>query len=116
MQARAVVAQLDGALSGTGCATGEQPPSVTVSGAIVTDCTQSTPEQSLPAGMAPLKSQAPSHPAGGSNDVAGVVASTCEQIAACAVSVAGGAHAPVGGSQLHAPHEAAGAVRSAYPS
>jgi hypothetical protein len=97
--------------------TGVQPPSFTVSGAIVTDCTQSTPpSQSLPAGMAPLKSQAPVHPGAGSNDVCGVMASSCAHVAALAVTVAGSSHEPVGGSQLQAPHVAAGAVRSAWPS
>lgn len=93
--------------------TGAQPLSFRVSGAIVTDCTHFAPEQSLPAAIETLSSQSPSHPVTGSNAVCGVVASVSAHDAAFAVTVAGSSHDPAGASQLHAPHVAGAAIRSA---
>lgn len=92
---------------------GVHSPSVRVSAAIDSDCAHGTPPQSLPAGIALPWVQAPVHASGGSNDVQ--VFPATAQIAAEAVSVAGSAQEPAGGSHEHAPQEIGGDVRSAWP-
>src|SRR5262249_37689933 len=103
-----------GALCIGGCE-GVQAVSLTMSSPIVRDCTQSTPPQSLPEGIDSLASHAPVHPVDGSNGGWGVAPLWSAQVAAFAVSVAGSAHEPVGGVQVHVP-QSMGALRSAWPS
>src|SRR6185436_11256090 len=74
-----------GVLCGGGCCSGAHPPSLIVSGPIVRDCTHLTPEQSLPDGTDSFVSQAPSHPADGSNGVCGVEPLFSAHVAAFAV-------------------------------
>ena len=111
-QVYATVLQIGGpeGVAGGLASVGVQSLSVSVSGAIESDCVQGTPPQSVPAGMAFACVQAPVQAAGGSNDVH--VLPAMLQIADDAVSVAGSAHDPAAGSQLHAPHESGGDVRS----
>src|SRR5262249_278892 len=100
----------------TGACEGIQPPvSLTASGPIVPDWTQSTPPQSLPALTATLLSPDPAHPPAGSKGVCGVDPLLSAQVAAFAVIVAGSVQDPVGGVQVHAP-QVMGALRSAWPS
>src|SRR4051812_9961913 len=51
-----------GVLCGGGCCSGAHPPSLIVSGAIVSDWTHLMPEQSLPEGIDSFVSHVPSHP------------------------------------------------------
>jgi hypothetical protein len=81
-QNRPSVIQLAGASFGTGSWDGAQPVSTNVSASIVSDCAHGVPAQSCPAGMESLVVQPPSHPAGGSNGVAGVLESAVAQVAA----------------------------------
>ena len=87
--------------------------SVSVSGAMESDCVQGTPPQSFPAGIAFAWVQAPVHASGGSNDVQ--VFPALQTADDDAVSVAGSAHDPAGGSQPHALHVKGGVIRSAWP-
>jgi hypothetical protein len=101
-QARANVFQVGGAwLTGS---TGKHPPGLSVNGALVTDCTQGTPPQSFPAGIAFDAVQVPSQLTGGSKEVCATPEPSPAQLAAAAVSVAGSSHDPLGASHVQAPH------------
>ena len=93
---------------------GVHSPSISVSGAIESDCVQGTPPQSFPAGMAFACVQAPAQAPGGSNDVH-VLPAMSQSADDDTVNVAGSAHDPAGGSQPHAPHVTGGDIRSALP-
>ena len=82
---------------------GMHPPCVSVSGAIVTDCTHGTPPQSFAAGTEFAAVQVPSHFVGGSKDVCTTPGPLPGQLPAAAVIVAGNAHEPIGESHLQAP-------------
>jgi hypothetical protein len=92
---------------------GRQPSCFSVSGAIVTDCTQGTPPQSFPAGIAFASEHSPSHFAGGSKEVCATPEPLPAQVAAEAVSVAGNAHEPLGGLHVQVPQR--GPSGSAWP-
>lgn len=70
-QTSAAVLQVagSGVLEGAGATLGEHPLSFMARGAMESDCTQGTPLQSFPAGIAFAAVQAPVHPAGASNVV-----------------------------------------------
>jgi hypothetical protein len=101
-QARAKVVQAGGGLA-MGVSMGRHPPCFIVSGAIVTDCTQGTPPQSFPAGIAFSAVQVPVQSAGGSNDICGTLGPSPAQLAAAVVSVAGSSHEPIDGAHVQAP-------------
>ncbi len=82
---------------------GRHPPCFIVSGAMVTDCTQGTPPQSLPAGIAFSAAQVPVQSAGGSNDRCATLGLLPAQLAAAVVSVAGSSHEPLGGAHVQVP-------------
>jgi hypothetical protein len=82
---------------------GRHPPCLIVSGAIVTDCTQGTPPQSFPAGIAFSAVQVPAHFGGGSKGVCATPGPSPAQVAAEAVTVAGNSHEPAGESHVQAP-------------
>jgi hypothetical protein len=100
-QARANV-EADGGLP-LGVSIGRHPPCFIVSGAMVTDCTQGTPPQSFPAGIAFSAVQVPLHSAGGSNDTCATLGLLPAQLAAAVVSVAGSSHEPIDGAHVQAP-------------
>src|SRR5579863_1834196 len=86
-----------------GVGEGVQPTSFSVTGAMVSDWTQSAPAQSLPEGMDSFVSQLPSQPLAGLNGVCGVEAPLCAQFAAFAVIVAGSEQVPVGALHVQGP-------------
>jgi hypothetical protein len=86
--ARANVFQIGAGVCGD--STGRHPPCFSESGVIVTDCTQGTPSQSFPAGIAFAAEQPPSQLFGGSNDVCATSEPSSAQLAAAAVSIRGG--------------------------
>ena len=88
---------------------GAQPLSVSVSGAIASDCAHRAPPQSLPAGIASTEVQPPVHSTGGLKGVGAPV----QRDWLLAMIVAGSAHDPAAGSHEQDPHENRGAVRSA---
>jgi hypothetical protein len=68
---------------------GRHPICFAVSGATVTDCTQGTPPQSFPAGMAFSPLQRPPQLGGGSEDVCATPRPSSAQLDAPAITVAG---------------------------
>jgi hypothetical protein len=84
-----------------GISIGKQSLSITVSGAIVTDCTQGTPPQNCPGRIAFAELQAPVQLAGGSNDVCVAPGAFPGQGVELAVAVAGSEHDPLGGPHVH---------------
>ena len=89
--------------------TGAQPLSVSVKGAIASDCAHRAPPQSLPTGMAFSEVHPPVHSAGGLNGVGVPV----QRGWLLAMIVAGSAQDPAAGSHEQDPHERGGTVRSA---
>jgi hypothetical protein len=79
---------------------GKQSLSVTVSGAIVTDCTHGRPPQSWPEGIAFADVQVPVQLAGGSKVECATLGPSLLQVDAEAVTVAGSEHDPLGGPQV----------------
>jgi hypothetical protein len=83
-------------------AMGRHPVCFGVSGAMVIDCTQDTPPQSFPAGIAFSPLQLPDHPAGGADEVCSVLGLSPAQLAAAAVTVAERTHDPLVGPHKQA--------------
>jgi hypothetical protein len=92
----------DGGLT-SGGSMGRHPPCFIVSGAIVIDCTQGTPPQSFPAGIAFSAVQAPVQSAGESKDRCVTLGLSPAQLDAAVVSVAGSSHDPFGESHVQSP-------------
>jgi hypothetical protein len=88
---------------------GAQPLSVSVSGAITSDCAHRALPQSLPAGIGFTEVQAPVHSTGGLKGVDAPV----QRDWLLAMIVAGSAQDPAAGSHEQDPHEKGGTVRSA---
>jgi len=99
-QRRAKACQVTGA--GEGVAEAAQA-SATALAPMTTDCTQSTPPQSLPAGSAFVAVQEPSQPAGGSELVA---APPTAHVPAVAEIDVGRAHVPLDAPHVHRSHVA----------
>jgi hypothetical protein len=86
-------------------ALGRHPVWFGVGGATVTDCTQGTPPQSFPAGIAFSPLQRPAQPAGGLDDVCGTLGPLPAQLDAAAVTVADSSHDPLVGPHVQASQE-----------